>query len=476
MNVQLKEYLRQVSPSIDPTGWAPTCPVCLVGGINIDVNSYFTFVHRHWCYGTCLACNKRLLLDIPTLLYNFWYPQMMDLETGVVYGKDSWWKGDMYDMYFGFFAQKPEQQKQREEQKSQLAIYVDKLTEAILQKDSRRLLNAIEKHIGTQPKSNIDSTQIKPSLRVTRKNNSASNAILLFNCLDEYYGHSTRFIQFVYNTYDEIGELLKSEGISLVLLIPEALECYTPDFVDEIWVATHLPKPFGRKTFRTVEFNRQLKEEIQKRTVYLLKKQPNIGAGVNARTYFHMENVEKKATIKLEDCSPKVVFYHREDYRCWGGHPKQELKNYSELAALIKKEYPFAGIYLVGLKQTHPVGNPHIIDLRGENLSADYHEARINYLYLLSHADCAIGIHGSHITEMSALSKTVVTLQPKFKYPNYSDDLFLIKSSNFVAEYQRYYSIFGNDYLSDVSPERVFDLFHTALFMMREKYQYYITE
>lgn len=467
MDAKLNEYIRLVYPEIDLTGWNPLCPITSEP-IEIDVKSYFVFAQRHWCYGFCKASNKKFLLDVPTLLYNFWYPQIMDLSTGEVYGRDSWWKTDMYDLYFNHYKPKLGEKHQR--------ISVD-LIQANLKKiipilrdgNYKELYLKFQKKILTLNKGEKNSVgRARPSVKVVSKSDRNTDSILLFNCLDEYYGHTTRFIQFVYNTYDEIGKELKQHGISTGILIPEYLQFYVPDFIDEIWIATHIPFLFGKGTFRTIEFNTELNSEIhKKKKVFLLKKQPDISSGVDARRYFHLDVVQQEAKLSVENKSPIVVFYHREDYRCWGGHPKKELINYSKLADMIKATYPSAGIYIVGLKNNYPLKSSNIIDLRTNGISDRYVQKQIDYLNLLSQADCAVGIHGSHMTEISALAKSVITIQPEHRFCNYSDDMFLIKSSNFIPDYQRFYSLFGSDFLDEISPKFVFKILKAAIFGYR---------
>ena len=470
MNNLLQSYIRQVTPEIDLIDWEVQCPNCSSSLISIEAKSYFIFAQRHWCYGKCEACDSNFLLDVPTLLYNFWYPQILDLKTGKVYGKEGWWKSSMAEIYFQFIENNPDLVKNISPPKKTR----DKLVEALLQRDGRRILNALEKQKKSLAETLRNKTKLgvvsEPTLEIIYRENSDASGnqpLLLFNCLDEYYGHSTRFLQFVYNAYEEIGKELKEEEISIAVLIPEALRFLVPDFVDEIWIGKHLPNLFGRSTFRNRIFNEHLNAKLRERQVYILKKQPSIGKGVDSRQYFHMDKVERDSKFSIHSGYPIFVFYHREDYRCWGGHPKKEINNYCTLADLVKQEYPNAVIYLFGHKYTYPCKNKKIIDLRKNGLSSDYFQKQIDYLYLLSKADCAIGIHGSHMTEMSALTKIVITLQPEFKYGNYSDDLFIIKSDRFIVDFQRFYSIFGNQHLSDITAKKVASIIKTAFHRLR---------
>lgn len=474
MDSNLSDLIAQVSPEIDLSGWKPLCPIC-ASAIKVDVKSYFIFAQRHWCYGSCSSCEKQFLLDVPALLYNLWYPQIMDISTGEIYGIDNWWKVDMDRIYFTFLGQKPVVE---EKQKSRgLHTRVKTLLNIIKMGDVNVLYSAVKKNLPileknplTRGKKSTITNKVKPSLKIIVRNTSSSDSVLLFNCLDEYYGHTTCFIEFVYMVYDRIGDKLKQQGIATAILIPEYLQFYVPDFIDEIWVATHLPSPFGRTTFRDIDFNNQLNEEIKKRKVFIPNQWINRSYGVDVRRYFHMDIVEQKAKISVDQYSPIFVFYNREDYRCWGGHPKKELRNYSKLANIIKTNYPSAGIFIVGMKRNYPLNNANIIDLRTNGIAEKYTENQIDYLYLLSKTDCAVGIHGSHMTEISALARSVITLQPESRYNNYTDDMFLIKSCDFIAELNRFYSLFGNNNLDDVSPEKVFKLIEAALHRVNHAY------
>jgi hypothetical protein len=470
MATKLNEYIRQVYPEIDLSGWNPLCPITSEP-IEIDSKSYLVFAQRHWCYGSCKASNQEYLLDIPTLLYNFWHPQIMDISTGEVYGRDTWWKADMYDLYFNYY--KPKLNDKPKEKLADIVLTNLKNLTPLLKRGAYKelYLKTQRKLLSLNKRGKSFLNKPKPSLKVVSKSGCKTDSILLFNCLDDYYGHTTRFIQFVYNTYDEIGEELKQQGISTAIVIPEYLQFYVPNFIDEVWIATHVPYLFGKGTFRTVEFNDELNAEIHKREkVFLLKKQPDISSGVDARRYFHMDVVQQETKLCLENKYPIIVFYHREDYRCWGGHPKQELINYSKLANLVKQTYSSAGIYVVGLKNNYPINNSNIVDLRTNGIPDNYVQKQIDYLYLLSQTNLAVGIHGSHMTEISALAKSVITLQPKHRFGNYSDDMFLIKSSNFIPDFQRFYSLFGSDLLDEISPEFVFDILKSAISLGYENY------
>lgn len=475
MDPRLQEYIRQVKPEIDMDGWEPKCPKCS-GRINVDLASYFVFAQKHWCYGNCDDCKTRFLLDVPTLLYNFWMPQILDICTGEIYGKPGFWQSNTLDIYFSAVEPKAELRIEKIEDKSGVYdFFLDtfkKNLDLIKRGDGRLLYNKIEKFFARklQNKKEI-SPKAKPKLEIKIKNGSEFQPILLFNALDEFYGHSARFIQFIYNVYDQLGDLLRKEGIATAILVRDYLEFYVPDFIDQIWTVAHLPATFTRDIFRDVELNRKLNEEIRKRTVFIPKKQTNITAGVDARDYFHLDLVEREAKLSLEQYSPIFVFYNREDYRCWGGHPQQELKNYSRLTNLLKKIYPSAGIYMVGMSRDYPINNPHIIDLRTNGIPENYRSQQIDYIYLLSKTDCAVGIHGSHMLDITGLAKTLVMLQPLTRYKNYSDDMFMIKSTNFVPDYSRFYPVFGkNETLSDVTPEQVRDLISAALWNYQKKF------
>ncbi|MBD2179744.1 hypothetical protein [Aerosakkonema funiforme] len=474
MDNKLREVIGQVCPEIDLNGWKPLCPIC-ANPIKIDVKSYFVFAQRHWGYGCCSSCDKKFLLDVPALLYNLWYPQIMDISTGEVYGTDSWWKADMYNIYFTFFGQKPVAGEKKNLRN--LHTRFRTLVNIIKMGDINVLYSAIKKNFPilekkwlTGNKTSNVTKKVKPTLKIISKNASNSDSVLLFNCLDEYYGHTTCFIEFVYMIYDRIGDKLKQQGIATAILIPEYLQFYVPDFIDEVWVATHLPSPFGRTTFRDVDFNNQLNEAIKHKKVFIPNQWINRSSGVDVRRYFHMDIVEQRAKISVDRYSHIFVFYNREDNRCWGGHPKKELRNYSKLANIIKNKYPSAGIFIVGMKRNYPLNNPNIIDWRTNGITENYTEKQIDYLYLLSKTDCAVGIHGSHMTEISALARAVITLQPESRYKNYTDDMFLIKSDDFIADLNRFYSIFGKNNLVDVSPEKVFNIMEAALHRVNYAY------
>jgi hypothetical protein len=475
MDTRLQEYIRQVKPEIDMDGWQPQCPKCS-GSINVDLASYFVFAQKHWCYGNCNSCQTRFLLDVPTLLYNFWMPQILDIGRGKIYGKPGFWQSNTLDIYFSAVEPKAALTIEKPEDKSKVSeSFLDKIKENIdlLRRGDRRLVsNKIKNVLASKfKKAKEVSPTAKPRLEIKIKTGSESQPILLFNALDEFYGHSARFIQFIYNVYDELGDMLRKEGIATAILVRDYLEFYVPDFIDQIWTVAHLPATFRKNTFRDVELNRQLNEEIRKRTVFIPKKQTNITAGVDPREYFHLDLVEREAKLSLEQYSPIFVFYNREDYRCWGGHPQQELKNYSRLTNLLKKTYPSAGIYMVGMSRDYPINHPDIIDLRTNGIPENYRSQQIDYIYLLSKTDCAVGIHGSHMLDITGLAKTLVMLQPLTRYKNYSDDMFMIKSGNFVPDYCRFYPVFGkNETLSDVTPEQVRDLIEAALWNYRRKY------
>lgn len=469
MDTELSKFIGQVSPEIDLKNWRPVCPICSIT-IAVDVKSYFLFAQRHWCYGSCSSCEKQFLLDVPALLYNLWYPQIMDTRKGQIYGKDNWWKVDMYNIYFTFFANKPD-----DSEPAKLKTISRKfktLVDIIKMGDYRILSKAVQKNFSFLPQPTVKKkqAQVKPALKIIVKNASNSEKLVLFNCIDEYYGHTTCFIEYVYIIWDRLKDKLKQEGIATAILIPEYLQFYVPDFIDEVWLAMHLPSPFGVGTFRDVDFNNQLNQEIKRRQTFIPNQWINRGSGVDVRRYFHMDVVEQKANVDLKNYSHIFVFYNREDYRSWGGDPKREIKNYSQLASLIKQKYPSAGVFLVGMKKNYPIDNPNIVDWRTNGIPDNHTQRQIDYLYLLSKTDCAVGIHGSHMTEISALAKSVVTLQPESRYKNYTDDMFIIKTGDFIAEFNRFFSIFGQEKLDDVSAKKVFKVIEAALHRFKEAY------
>ena len=62
-------------------------------------------------------------------------------------------------------------------------------------------------------------------------------------------------------------------------------------------------------------------------------------------------------------------------------------------------------------------------------------------------------------------------MQPSFKYRNYTDDMYLVRSSNFIPDFSRFFPVFGNYHLDDVSVEKVFELIVSALSTYDTRYE-----
>ena len=263
--------------------------------------------------------------------------------------------------------------------------------------------------------------------------------IVLLNCLDFVYGHCLLPLlnaQYYVDNYPELG---------CCVLVPRQLTHLVPEGVAEIW-EVNIPLPQHR--YWWVSLEKKIKAEIMK------KKRAYLGL---AYPHPHHTTFSLARFLKippgddLDLGKPTVVFCYRSD-RLWGATLGQQRRNIIKLYQLLRKDYPEMTFALMGLG-TRLKFPPEIVDKRVDGFDLEMERF---WLKLLHNTDCAVGVLGSNMYLPSALAEGVVELLPENMYCNILQDHLL--REDILDPYEnlfRFRILYGNDQLTDISPNRV---------------------
>lgn len=280
--------------------------------------------------------------------------------------------------------------------------------------------------------------------------------IILINCLNYCYGHS---LWKILNSSRYIDKYGKDFGICLI--IPYQLQHLIPEGVSEI---LEVVLPFNKYQEWFNSINEKIHNLIaQKNSCYL---------AVNHYTLIPQSyNISKFPILRKRVQEKKnyksIIFLYREDQRIWGFNLWHQQRNIKQLFKYLKNYYPNLRFILIGIGKRKKF-DKEIIDLREEKFDINLEK---RWLEEYRMADCAIGVHGSNMNLPSILVKHMINLVPEYKYANALEDMRLDPSDSLSNNLYRYRAVYGNYFLSDISPKKIFKiLVHQLDYSKRSAY------
>jgi FkbM family methyltransferase len=258
--------------------------------------------------------------------------------------------------------------------------------------------------------------------------------VVLLNCLDAVYGHSLL----------KLLNAQRHRDKGLVLLVAEALEALVPEWVDETWI---IREPISRFRGWLIDLEGAIDAELERfPRCDLSPAYPH----PHPSSYDFGEFV---ATVEPKRVgSPAVVLSLRDDRR-WGQTGKAQARNVGRLGERLRRRFPDVGFVAVGVGGDSPL--PGDVDDR-RSLHPTTEEERC-WLELLRGADLVIGVHGSNMLLPSGAAAATLELQPRFRF----DHVFqatILKEDDPLEALANHRVLYGNDKLSNLSPELVADV------------------
>jgi FkbM family methyltransferase len=263
---------------------------------------------------------------------------------------------------------------------------------------------------------------------------SSRNQGVLLNCLDPVYGHSVLKLLNAQRHVDE----------GLVLLIPGALESIVPDGVAEIWVVDEPPRRFRAWLS---ELERAIEEELERFAHCVLSPAFPHPHPSSYRIADFAPGIEP-APAGI----PTVVLSLRDDRR-WGRTERAQTRNIQALIARLRRRFPDLAVAAVGVGGQTRLSSG-VDDRRSASPTIEEERA---WLALLRGADLVIGVHGSNMLLPSGLAAATLELQPRYRIDHVFQATILAERDPLEA-LANHRVLYGNDKLSDVSPQRVADV------------------
>ncbi|MCD6550434.1 hypothetical protein J7K24_02725 [bacterium] len=279
-------------------------------------------------------------------------------------------------------------------------------------------------------------------IKITHKVFKESKNIILVNCLDGCYGHS------IWALLDCARYIKKfRETFGICLMIPYQLQHLVPEGVSEL-LLFYLPFREYRKWYSAI--NKKIHSIVDnKERVYLAS---NIYS-------FHPTSYDislfpiLRRRISSQNKTKSIVFSYREDGRTWGLTPWLQKRNIEKLFTYLKDYYKNIRFVLCGLGKKEKF-RKDIIDFREEKFNLELEK---KWIEEYKRADSIIGVHGSHMNLPSVLARNVINLIPEYKYYNALRDMRYPVLPP-LANFHKFRFIYGNNFLSDVSPRKLFKI------------------
>lgn len=284
---------------------------------------------------------------------------------------------------------------------------------------------------------NKDNSEVK--LKITRLIHRKE--CVLLNCLDVCYGDCLCKLfnaQYYIDNFPHLG---------CCVLIPSQLRHLVPDSVSEVWEVDSPIKDLWRWY---ISLEEQIGTEIRKKDkCYLSITYPHPHA-----TLFSVDRFVKKATTDLSELrSPVIVFVYRED-RLWGRFKREQAANIRRLYQSLTRRYPGLSFVLIGFGSSG--GFPPAAEIVDKRITRFDPSLEQYWLDLLRATDCVVGVHGSGMIIPTGLAKCAIELLPSWKLGNIFQDYLVNPEINDITEaLYRFRVIYGNDTLSDVTPQTV---------------------
>ena len=313
---------------------------------------------------------------------------------------------------------------------------------AIIDKENLEILEAGRQDWAVEMRESFQNPNRK-EIRIDHRIVENKKDIILVNCLDGCYGHSV-FALLDASRY--IKKFAKEFGICL--MIPYQLQHLIPEGVSEV-LQFYLPFNQYRKWYSAINQKiHTLLEEKEK--VYLAT---NLYSFHPSSYDISLFPILREPLIQEDKNIKTIVFSYREDARTWGFSPRHQKRNIEKLFSYLKDYYKNIRFVLCGLGRKEKFSK-EIIDLREEKFDLDLEK---KWIKEYKRADSIIGVHGSHMDLLSVLAKNVINLVPEYKYYNALRDMRYPQIPP-LANFHRFRFLYGNNFLSDVSPKKVFKI------------------
>ena len=274
---------------------------------------------------------------------------------------------------------------------------------------------------------------------VERRSSPGSFSVL--NCLDQIYGHSLLKLL-------SARAMLDPDGRGLVVLVPAALRSLVPAEAAEVWVVDETSARCGKWL---TDLEEKLAAEIKRLgdcTLLPVPPHPD-PSGIDLDQLIPNETPEALG-------EPSVVLALRAD-RTWGGSREVEDQNIDLLIAALKVRFPGAGVTAIGLGS--PGSFRDVLDLRSQSPDE---ELERRWIRVLRGADVTVGVHGSNMLLPSALSAATLELLPQSRFGNLFQAT-VTPDREPVLALLRHRTLYGDEDLGDITPERVAEVATAAL-------------
>lgn len=285
-------------------------------------------------------------------------------------------------------------------------------------------------HSNFKPDNFIDPSKCK-----TLKGSKNSSELIIYNVLDNCFGHS--FLKLLMAIEENTRS--KQDGL---LIVPTSL--------------AHFVKKDMFK--HTIEINLNYKElEL----CWVLSKviEPFLTMGYNTQLYpVHTYGVFDRDLLfngldvvkpKADANKSRICFYYRKDNaRKWAD--QSQSKNITALFEELKKFFDESIRFTVIGAKDDSFFPSWIEDQRVSSFSATNDTKECN---LLSESLIVISVTGSHMLIPSLLSNLTVHLHPVYKYKNMAEDVVNFTKGNIKLQPYQHVYYFGNSNCSDITPE-----------------------
>ncbi|GAK50575.1 hypothetical protein U14_01807 [Candidatus Moduliflexus flocculans] len=293
-----------------------------------------------------------------------------------------------------------------------------------------------------------DSRKIVPTVQIFHR----SERIVVLNCLDFLYGHSLLKLLNAQRYLDHTPEL------GCCVLVPTQLRHLVPDGVAEIW---EVPLAINEGWGWYPSLQTWIAHKItQYRECFLSPAYSHPSHHVYDLSRF-VKNLPD-VSERLIGRQPVIMYCYRED-RLWGRTPAQQDRNIRALYRQLTRIFPNLLFVLTGFGQRNISLPPSagVLDLRTPRFDL---ERDLLWLAYMTHADCAVGIHGSNMLLPSGLAKSTVELVPRSRLGNSVQDFLFPPSLQAPRDALLYYRmLYGNETLSNIHPSMVADLVANAI-------------
>lgn len=304
---------------------------------------------------------------------------------------------------------------------------------------NRKLIVSTEEHWYHGVFKETCETISEDEVRVERKVHSQEKRITILNCLDFVYGHS-------------LLKLLNAQrhlknGDHLIVIISPSLEHLVPDGVTETWI---IDLPFSKAKAIHTELDKKYQE--WSKGYDDIQWSPAYSHPVPATYDLEVLLPElPELSSEITNAEPCIVWNYRE-FRLWGRNLDDQAERIKVLADHINKAWPNGRLVLTGFG-SHPILYSSIIDERVERGSL---ETEKKWLGIFKHSQVSAGVHGSNMLLASGLSDITIELLPGSRHQNYLQDILIPDGITDPREaLLKYRFLYGNDRLTDVSPELV---------------------